>query len=219
MKIKEAVKLTGKSRTAILRALNEGKISGEKDSRGVWDVQPVDLLKYYEIEPSKLDEQVSGEHVRTPVSGAPRTPQNAQVRTPPDTPDTTQIKVLQAQLDAVQQIVEDRGKTIEHLRGELDEEKQERRAAQTKLTALLTDQREKAPEKPVERPLVRVGYVWALVVALAAVAVFLGYLWLSGAGGLAGLSPRSLSALVTIPTQHIPTADLTSSEALHVTRV
>ena len=69
--------------------------------------------------------------------------------------------------------------TIGHLRGELDEEKRERREAQTKLTALLSDMRPAAPEKPVEARRVHPGY-WALAVVLAAVAASMAVLYVPG---------------------------------------
>lgn len=172
MKIKEAVKLTGKSRTAILKALKDGKISGEKDVNGAWDIQPVDLLKYYSIDPAKLDQEVSGVTPLTPVSGAPLTPKA-------DTPDTPEIKVLEAKLEAAQQLIEDRGQTIEHLRGELDEEKRERREAQTKLTALLSDMRPEVSQKPVERPRTRAGFWVALALVVAVLVAVGAFLWVS----------------------------------------
>ena len=169
MMISEAVKLTGKSRTTILKALKNNKLSGEKDINGHWDIQPVDLLRLYDIDPSKLEEGVTGDTPVTPVTGAPVTPQGDRGNTP-------EINVLQAQLDAARQLNEERADTIKHLRAELEDEKQERREAQTKLTALLTDQRETAPQTADKQPLARSGFWIALAVVIAAVAALAVYL-------------------------------------------
>lgn len=163
MKIKEAVKLTGKSRTAILKALKDGKISGQKDVNGVWDIQPVDLLKYYSIDPNKLDKEVSDVTSLTPVSGAPLTSHS-------DQDDTLRIKVLEVELKASQEMVEERGRTIDDLRARLD-------GSERRVTALLSDQRQNAPETASEGRRTHLGYWVALVLVVGAVGAAAAFLY------------------------------------------
>ena len=85
--------------------------------------------------------------------------------------------ILQVKLDAAEKLAAEREQELHHrdvtiadLRARLDKSEQKRDEAQTKLTALLSDMRPTASEKPVERPLVRSGYWLALAVALGVVA-------------------------------------------------
>lgn len=127
-------------------------------------------------------QNAQGEHVRTPEHGAPCTPQNAQVNTP-------EISVLQVKLEASQQQVADRDKELAHrddtisdLRTRLDHSEAKRDEAQTKLTALLTDQRTEAAQKRVERPTARAGFLVALVLVVVVLAVVGAFLWFGSVG-------------------------------------
>ena len=167
MKIKEATQLTGKSRTAILRAIQDGKFSAKKDASGVWDIDPAELSRVYDITLPDDEGGVRRAHVRAHPNGAHRTGGGAQG----DTPEiATENAMLRVQLDAAQEMVEERGKTIEHLRSELAEERDERREAQTKLTALLSDMRPESSQEAQKGPLVRLGF-WVALAAVAALVV------------------------------------------------
>ena len=173
MKIKDAEAWTGKSRSTLLRAVKNGKVSAKKDEGGAWDIDAADLARVFEM---KTPAPGGGEQVMTPVHDASRTGQMNRGEQAMTTPSVTENNVLRAQLDAAQQMADERGKTIEHLRSELAEEKEERRAAQTKLTALLTDQRVTAPEEAAQPPRTRPVFWVALAVALAALAGLAVYL-------------------------------------------
>ena len=185
MRIKEATKLTGKSRTAILRAIQDGKLSASKGDDGAWDIEPSELARVYEITLPDTEGDAHPEHVRTHVSSAQRTGPGAQGDTPskPLENEVLQVK-LQAAEEALRKTVEDRDRELEHrdetisdLRTRLDRVEERYEAAQTKLTALLTDQRERAPEEavgPPKPPRVRAGVWLALGAVLAALAILAG---------------------------------------------
>ncbi len=50
--LKQAAEATGKSKPTILRALQKGKISGEKGKNGQWLITPDELHRIYPVLPS-----------------------------------------------------------------------------------------------------------------------------------------------------------------------
>ena len=51
-----ASRATGKSKSTILRAIRNGKVSAEKDVHGQWTIEPAELHRVY---PEELQEEVS----------------------------------------------------------------------------------------------------------------------------------------------------------------
>jgi hypothetical protein len=45
--LKQAATATGKSKPTILRAIQGGKISAEKDQQGEWQIEPAELHRVY----------------------------------------------------------------------------------------------------------------------------------------------------------------------------
>ena len=172
----EAAKNAGISKTTLLRHIENGRLSAGRNEKGHWEIDPSEVARAYGGGPDGPD--------HGPVHGAPRTGPCGPGG-PPNVPP--EINVLQIKLDAAEKLAAEREAelhhrdvTIGHLRGELDEEKRERREAQTKLTALLSDMRPAAPEKPVEARRVRPGYWVALAVILTAVAAYMAVLYVPG---------------------------------------
>lgn len=152
----DAAKRVGKSKTTILRAIKNGKLSATRDDNGNHQIDPSELARVY------------GGGAVAPVHA----PEHVPVRTGADAPGgAVEIDVLKARLEATQKTVEDRDRELAHrdstitdLRHRLDKSEQERSEAQTKLTALLTDQR---PQEVEERSS---GPRWWLVIAIGLVA-------------------------------------------------
>jgi len=156
----EAARLTGKSRTTIQRAIKSGKLSAPKDEHGNYCIDPAELNRVYPLK----SEGARGTHSAA-ASGTLRN-SNGTGGAPPD------IRVLRAELKASQQMIEERGKTIEDLRTRLDD-------SDRRVTALLSDQREKASQKPSEGRKTHPGYLVALGAVIALLAVF-WLMWSSG---------------------------------------
>jgi hypothetical protein len=53
----QASKATGKSKTAIAQALTEGRLSGTKDEKGRWQIEPAELHRLYPKLDSHVDEK------------------------------------------------------------------------------------------------------------------------------------------------------------------
>ena len=124
----EAAKAVRKSKSTILRAVHSGKVSAQKDAHGQYQITADELHRVYPTAPGDAVRDASPDALRT--SDAPPS-------------EAAEISVLQAKLEAAEQLAKERQSTIDDLRDRLDKEGEERR----KLTALLTDQRS-MPEAP-----------------------------------------------------------------------
>ena len=130
-----AAKATGKSKSTILRVIQNGVISTIKGPHGDYQIDPAELHRVYPP-------------VASSGAAQPATPTYAP---PVGTLDATllqaELRELQAKLEAAEQRLKDRMEVIEDLCRRLDNEEEERR----RLTRLLTDQRA-AVSVPVEKP-------------------------------------------------------------------
>ena len=173
MKIKEAEEWSGKSRSTLMRAIKKKILSAEKDpSSGEWNINPGHLAQLYDL---KLPGEVSAENggqVEQVMTGHD-IGQMTQV-------NTDQIRNLEAQLETERRLSDERGKTIEDLRTRLDHSEQRRDEVTTQLTALLTDQRPEATQKPAERPKTRAGFWVALALVVVILSAVGAFLWFSG---------------------------------------
>jgi FtsZ-binding cell division protein ZapB len=145
--LKQAAEATGKSKPTILRALQKGTISGTRDHNNEWQIEPAELHRVYDPV--------------TPVTV--RTDANETEWNDTQHPNSAfemgvlsgEIEQLRERLTTMQADREQERRAhsdmIDDLRRRLDAADQERREAQTRVAALLTDQREKA-EKAVEPP-------------------------------------------------------------------
>ena len=156
--LSEAARLTGKSRTTIQRAIKSGKLSAPKDEDGNYSIDPAELHRVYPIKSMS-----AGETHSAPEHGTLRNSDETGGAPP-------EIKVLQAELKASQQMVEERGRTIDDLRTRLDD-------SERRVTALLSDMRPTASEQPVERRGAHWGY-WTLALILVSMGVLAAYLGL-----------------------------------------
>ena len=130
MNINQAAKAVGVARSTLYRDIQEGKVSVGKDARGKPYVDVSELERAYGgVTLSDTSETVSKGHSDTLQK---------------DKKDSA----LQREHDLLREQIELLKSERDDLRRRLDEETEERRLAQAKLTALLTDQRPKPQEQP-----------------------------------------------------------------------
>ena len=142
MNINQAAKAVGVARSTLYRDIQEGKVSVGKDGRGKPYVDVAELERAYgSVTLSDTSETVS--------NGQTGTPQK-------DKKDSA----LQREHDLLREQIELLRSERDDLRRRLDDETEERRATQAKLTALLTDQRATAPQKAAEGRLAR---AWSIL--------------------------------------------------------
>jgi hypothetical protein len=125
----QAAKETGKSKSVISNALHSGRLSGKRNDKGEWEIDPAELFRVFA---KQNTQERKKEQNRTPENPA----QNALLE--------QEIRHLREQLDRERELNRD-------LSRRLDAENEERR----KLTLLLTDQRATAPKKAAEGLLAR----------------------------------------------------------------
>lgn len=113
----EAAKATGKSKSAISKAIKSGRVSAMKGETGAFAIDPAELHRVY---------PANGESAR----------QETPKTTPVNTDDHGLIRELQARLDAAQERLADKETVIIDLREDRDRWRQQ-------ASTLLTDQRSK----------------------------------------------------------------------------
>ena len=123
----QAAKAVGRGKTTIQKAIKSGRISAHKNDMGEWQIDPAELHRVYP--------PVSG-------NGSPST-KGEQEETPSELIELrVQVQALHEQNSLLKDERDD-------LRRRLDVENEERR----KLTMMLTDQRNKSPQKAPQQPL------------------------------------------------------------------
>ena len=125
--LSQAAKASGRGKTTVFRAIKSGRLSAVRDETGgTWLIEASELFRAF-----------------PPGTGAD-VPRNA---TDPAWNGglATRAAELEARVAELQGRLADSHETVADLRRRLDEEREERRAAQERIAALLTDQRATAP--------------------------------------------------------------------------
>lgn len=122
----QAAKESGKSKSVIHNALKSGRLSGTRNDKGGWQIDPAELFRVF-------PKGVLGRS-----TGGKKTVQNPAEHT-----------LLEQEVQHLRERLADKDTQVADLRRRLDASEDERRQAQDRLTALLEDKRE---QKPAHRP-------------------------------------------------------------------
>lgn len=132
--LKHAAEATGKTKPTILRSIQLGKISAQKDEHGEWQIDPAELHRVYK--PVSKDEPIN---TLVGDAGAQR-----------------ELELLREMLSdkdkQIERLLADKDRQIDSLNRRLEAVDEERRTTLRQLTALLTDQRTKNPDVIVTPP-------------------------------------------------------------------
>ena len=123
--LNQAAKAAKKSKATLLESIKKGRMTAPKDDLGRYKIDPAELFRVYPPKPSE-----TGNENQSRPQGEPH-----------------ETSVLQATVEHLRELLRQVESERDDLRQRLDKSEDERRATQTKLTALLTDQRAK-PEPP-----------------------------------------------------------------------
>jgi hypothetical protein len=142
--LKQAAEATGKSKPTILRAIQRGTISASRDAHNEWQVEPAELHRVYPPVAVRTDtDETELNDTHHPTSAFEIGMLSGE------------LEQLRERLAAQQMDREQERRThadmIADLRKRLDMADQERREAQTRVAALLTQQVER-PEAPSSTP-------------------------------------------------------------------
>lgn len=129
-----AAKATGKSKSTIKRALEKGLISAEKSPIGEWIIDPAELHRVY------------------PPSNGGTGPDSVPEGTGRNGGAQARLAVLEREAALLREMLD---REREQSQAQLDDIRRDRDHWRQQATALLTDGREKAPQKPVEGRLSR----------------------------------------------------------------
>ena len=124
--LKQAAESVGESKTALLRAIQSGKISAKRGNHGQWLIDPAELHRVY-----------------TPTAGVGRASGGASETGVSE----SEIRLLHDMLTDQRTTIEGLENVISDLMARLDREADDRRRAYAQLTGLLTDQRQPAQGK------------------------------------------------------------------------
>lgn len=133
----QAAKHAGRAKGTLSKALNNGQITGEKDGKGRWQIEPSELQRWMEANPLQKPPEIEG---ATPLE----TPQNTNGNSGLE----VEVKMLREQMAEIKSMNERERQTlvdqIESLHGQIERQSVDHRQA----LAALTDQRERAAEQP-----------------------------------------------------------------------
>jgi hypothetical protein len=113
--LKQAAEAAGVGKPAILKALKNGRISGQKNAKGEWEIQPAELHRVYPVNASGTG------------TGEQQEPGK----------DAGEYRALQAEIELLKERLADRDRRIR----ELEEDRAHWREQAERTTRLLTDQR------------------------------------------------------------------------------
>ena len=116
------------AKTTLQRALKSGEISGSKSEKGQWQIDPSELGRWIGTRSTEQDD--TGPEIQ---DGTPK--------------KLSAVSTLEREIELLRERLDDKDDTIHDLRDRLDREAAERQ----RLTAILTDQREK-PSEPAPEP-------------------------------------------------------------------
>jgi hypothetical protein len=122
----QASKATGRSKPTISRAIKSGSISATKNDDGSYTIDPAELHRVFPSVPLSSNDNPDLLRSETPALQA----------------------TLQRETELLREMLAHKDTVIDDLRERLDREGEERR----KLTAILTDQRAKAPADVIVTP-------------------------------------------------------------------
>jgi hypothetical protein len=142
LNLTEAARAIGRNRTTVFRAIKTGKISAIRDeATGEWLIEPAELFRIYTVAPDAM-ETTTKDMAR---NGDSADYGNGAILRNSDSGDRSndeagELRELRARLDAAALRIAEKDDTIADLRRRLDQEAEERRQAQARVMALLTDQ-------------------------------------------------------------------------------
>jgi hypothetical protein len=137
----EAAKLTGKDKTTIHRAMKSGRLSFTVGGDGDRQIDPAELERVFPIKSHDGETEV-----------APRNHKKAGSNNVQIAQLIAQLEIERTKTAALEERLADKNSVIDDLRQRLDREGEERRQAQARLTALLTDQRAKPASEVIPMP-------------------------------------------------------------------
>jgi hypothetical protein len=161
LSLNEAAKASGRGKSTIHKALNDGRLSATKAESGEWLIEPVELFRVF---PANTNQDRSQVQQRTPESERGELGENIQNPAILQSQLKSQVEERERERNHYEKEIGRLENVIQDLGRRLDNESEERR----KLTMMLTHQTETTPKTNNRRLayLVAAFFVAALVCAI-----------------------------------------------------
>ena len=134
LSLNKAAKEAGIAKSTLLDALNNGRMSAEKNQRGHWEIDPSELFRAFPKTSSYNPEKL----MQTPLENHQKTIQNSALE--------IEVKMLREQIERMDSERErERSQLTEQIEA-LREQAERQSAEHRQALAVLQDHRQKAPE-------------------------------------------------------------------------
>jgi ATPase subunit of ABC transporter with duplicated ATPase domains len=138
LSLNKAAKEAGTAKSTLLDALNNGRMSAEKNEKGHWEIDPSELFRVFPKTSSYNPEKP----IQTPLENHQRTIQNSALE--------IEVKMLREQIERMDAERERERSQLTDQMEALKEQAERQSADHRQALAALTDQREKT-QKPPQR--------------------------------------------------------------------
>ena len=136
LSLNKAAKEAGIAKSTLLDALNNCRMSAEKNEKGHWEIDPSELFRVF----PKTSSYNPEEPIQTPFKNHQKTVQNSALE--------IEVKMLKEQIERMDAERErERSQLTDQIEA-LKEQAERQSADHRQALAVLTDQREKAVEQP-----------------------------------------------------------------------
>jgi hypothetical protein len=136
LSLNKAAKEAGVAKSTLLDALNNGRMSAEKNEKGHWEIDPSELFRVF----PKTSSYNSEKPMQTPLENHQKTIQGSALE--------VEVKMLREQIDRMDAERErERSQLTDQIEA-LKEQTERQSADHRQALAALTDQREKAEQQP-----------------------------------------------------------------------
>lgn len=132
LSLNKAAKEAGIAKSTLLDALNNGRMSAEKNEKGHWEIDPSELFRVF----PKTSSENSEKPIQTPSENHQKTIQNSALE--------IEVKMLREQIERMDAERERERSQLTDQIESLKEQAERQSADHRQALAVLTDQREKA---------------------------------------------------------------------------
>lgn len=136
----QAAKHAKRAKGTLSKALTNGQITAEKDDKGRWQIDPSELQRWLDANPLSNATENQG-------ATSSETPEN----TSGNSALAVEVKLLREQIEKIENMHDRERKQLVDQIDDLKTEAERRSREHMQTLAVLTDQREKAPQMPPRR--------------------------------------------------------------------
>lgn len=108
LSLREAVKAFDVSRPTLTKSLNSGKLSGVRNGKGQWEIDPAELARVYQPRPPEVANGGKDEPGKLTTANTPNPAEMDRLK--------SALALAEARADAAEKLAQERAERIEDLR-------------------------------------------------------------------------------------------------------